>query len=483
MKAKIIFILFIFIASGCTENPEATQLPTNQEVENSPSKVAELTDQFLKSESEKGFSGAVMIFENGKPSFQKGYGFTDAKQDIPIDENTLFDMGSITKTFTATAILKLEELRKLSTNDLISKYFKDIPKEKQGITIHHLLTNSSGLPGAIGHDYDASTTEDFLEKTWKSKLVFPVGEDYEYSNVGFSLLGMIIEKVSGDDYDSFLQKNIFQPAGMENTGYNTKGTEIQKVAHGINQKGEDWGNPKAKNWNGKSPFWHLKANGGLMTTSHDMGKWCEAILENKILKPATWEKQLNGYVDEGEGTFYGYGIVEFQKGKHYGHNGGNGIFKADWHFFPEKKSAVFVVSNSANVPLFQVSNDLLDIMMTGELPRSMSLEMVDLKSFPANETQKVANDFLKNIQSFNEENVGKFIYENFTKGIVEKNTKERLMKMFQQLENEFQGAELKSIASDENFVTLKLSGEMEMLKLNIEFEDGKINRFGVEAGD
>lgn len=483
MKANIIFILLILIAFGCTENPEATQLPIEKEAKNPSSKVVELADQFLQSATEKGFSGAVMIFENGKRSFQKGYGSSNAKQSIPIDENTLFDMGSITKTFTATAILKLEELGKLSTDDLITKYFKDVPKDKQNITLHHLLTHSSGLPSAIGHDYDASTTEDFLEKTWSSKLVFPVGEDYEYSNVGFSLLGMIIEKVSKEDYDSFLQKNIFIPAEMTNTGYTIEGMEKQKVAHGINKEGKDWGNPRAKNWNGKSPFWHLKSNGGLLTTAHDMGKWCEAILGNKILQPKTWQKQMNGYVDEGGGSFYGYGVVEFQKGKHYGHNGGNGIFRADWHFFPEKKSALFVISNAANVPLFQVSNDLLSIMMTEELPKSMSLQQVDLKGFPKNEMQKIAMDFVKNIQSFDPQNAEKFISEKLTKGIVERNTKERLMKIFQQLENEFQGAELKNVAEGENYLELKIEGKMEMLSINIEFVEGKIDRFGVEEGD
>lgn len=483
MKINIIFTILVFITFGCSENPEVTQSPKENEVKESPSQIAKLTDHFLTTESEKGFSGVVMIFENGKSSIQKGYGFTDSNQNIPIDENTLFDMGSITKTFTATAILKLAEQGKLSTEDLITKYFDNVPDDKKDITLHHLLTNSSGLPGAIGQDYDAATTIEFLEKTWKTKLVFPAGKGYEYSNVGFSLLGLIIEKVSGEGYDSFLEKNIFQPAGMENTGYSSKGTESQKVAHGVNQKGEDWGNPRAKNWNGKSPFWYLKANGGLLTTSHDMAKWCEAILENKILKKDSWQKQFNRYVDEGEGTFYGYGVVEFQKGKHYGHNGGNGIFKADWHFFPEEKSAVFVVSNSANVPLFQISDDLLNILLTKELPRSMSLKMINLNEFPEGEEQKNAADFLEQIQFFNERNIDRFIDEKFSKRIVEKNTKERLVKLFQQLENEFKGGKLKSVSVAENYVELKVKGEMEMLSLNIEFIDGKIDRFGVEAVD
>ncbi|MFK7771905.1 MAG: serine hydrolase domain-containing protein [Saprospiraceae bacterium] len=483
MKANIIFILLLSIAFGCSEKPEVAQLPVEMAANNSPTKVAELTNQFLAFESEKGFSGAVMIFENGKLSFQKGYGFTDAKQSIPIDENTLFDMGSITKTFTATAILKLEEMGKLSTEDLISKYFKDVPEDKQNMTLHHLLTHSSGLPAAIGHDYDAATRDNFLEKTWSAELIFPVGKGYEYSNVGFSLLGMIIEKVSNESYDSFLQKNIFQPAGMTNTGYNIEGMEKQKVAHGIDEEGEDWGSPRTKNWNGNSPFWHLKANGGLLTTAHDMGKWCEAVVENKILKPETWQKQMNGYVDEGEGSYYGYGVVEFQKGKHYGHNGGNGIFRADWHFFPEKKSALFVVSNAANIPLFQVSDDLLSIMMTEKLPRSMTLKQVDLEEFPANEMQQNAMEFLKNVQSFDSGNLEKFIDEKFTEKIVEKNTKERLMKIFQQIENEFKGGELTGVAAGDNYLELKVKGKMEMLSLNIDFVDGKIDRFGVEVGD
>ena len=134
-----------------------------------------------------------------------------------------------------------------------------------------------------------------MQKTWATDLAFPIGEGYEYSNVGYSLLGMIIEKVSGESFDQFLQKNIFIPAEMHSTGYSPKGLENQKIARGIQKNGEDWGNPREKNWNGDEPFWHLKANGGILTTAHDMGNWYEAMKSGKILKAEALKKQLKGY--------------------------------------------------------------------------------------------------------------------------------------------------------------------------------------------
>ncbi len=149
------------------------------------------------SEMEKiGFNGAVLVAEKGNKIISKGYGFSNMRSKSKNTISTIFDVGSITKQFTAAAILKLEADGKLSTDDKLTKYFDSIPSDKTTITIHDLLRHQSGLISNVGKDFDPITKEEFLDKVFASPLKFEVGSDFAYSNVGYSLLAMIIEKVS-----------------------------------------------------------------------------------------------------------------------------------------------------------------------------------------------------------------------------------------------------------------------------------------------
>ena len=174
-------------------------------------------DEYLTQlEKEKNFSGGLLIIKNGSKIFCKGYGWADKDSKIPFTTNTLASMGSITKAYTAAAIMKLIEQKKMSVDDHLKKFFPNIPADKADITIHQLLTHSSGFHEFLkndGGDYEKSETTGFLKKAFSEPLAFKPGEKAVYTNVGMSILAIIIEQISGLDYEQYLKKNLFEPIG------------------------------------------------------------------------------------------------------------------------------------------------------------------------------------------------------------------------------------------------------------------------------
>ena len=171
------------------------------------------------------FSGAVLLARDGQPIVSRGYGMANLEHGVANTPQTVFRLGSVTKQFTALAIVLLQERGKLSVNDPICKYLSDCPQAWQPITIKNLLTHTAGIPNYTEFpDFmktaAAETTAAELTNRFRDKpLQFALGEKYAYSNSGYFLLGMIIERASGKAYADFLQENIFAPLGMKNSGY------------------------------------------------------------------------------------------------------------------------------------------------------------------------------------------------------------------------------------------------------------------------
>ena len=178
---------------------------------------------------------------------------------------------------------------KLSTGDKISKYFQNVPPDKSGITIHQLLRHSTGLPGVVGGDYDKITEAEFVEKVLSAPLRFPVGTRFSYSNVGYSLLALVVEKVSGQSYEQYLYENLWKSAGVEMTGYTRPNFDKKLIAVGYRTE-ERWGKPTEKEWDKDAPFLHLKGNGGILSTTGDLFRWDQALLTDKILSKEAKEK-------------------------------------------------------------------------------------------------------------------------------------------------------------------------------------------------
>ena len=313
-----------------------------------------------------GYSGAVIVAKDGEVILRKGYGDANREKKLPVAAGTVFTIGSITKQFTGAAIMKLEMQGKLRVTDTIDQYFKAVPKDKKIITLHQLLTHTAGMPDALGDDFDTSATRDaMLRLAMEAKLRSKPGSRHAYSNVGYSLLGMIVEKASGMGYEAYLRKHLFEPAGMMRTGYMLPKYAPDSLAVGY-RKGKPWGTVLGHPMLEDGPCWHLRANGGIHSTIDDMYRWHLALEGTDILSAEAKIEYFAPHVDEGYGdSFYGYGWVTFKtpRGtKLLAHNGGNSIFSADFRRYVDEGVVIFQATNSAKYDPDSLSNGLARIV-------------------------------------------------------------------------------------------------------------------------
>jgi len=211
-------------------------------------------DDFMSRLERLGFSGAIIVGKDGNVILHKAYGYADPAAKTPYTIDTASTVGSITKQFTAAAILALEEEGKLSVNDPITKYFRDVPPDKSAITIHQLLTHSAGFPDAIGDDNEPTGRDEFIQRAMSRKRLCTPGSGYEYSNVGYSLLAAIIEQVTGATYERYLHDRLFVRADMEHTGYRIP--QWTKLARG--SRNGELVPPFEGSWAPDGPYWHLR---------------------------------------------------------------------------------------------------------------------------------------------------------------------------------------------------------------------------------
>lgn len=328
--------------------------------------IADRIDKYLTRVEERGYSGAILVAKGGEIILAKGYGYANREIKVPFHTPSAFDIGSITKQFTGAAILKLEMMGKLSTNDLITNYFENVPDDKKNITIHHLLTHSAGFPQALGFDYETISREDFIKQAFGSELNFKPGDRYQYSNAGYSLLAAIMEIVTVDSYERFLHDHLFKPAGMHYTGYSLPDWQKKQVAHGY-RGSEYFGQPNKKSWADDGPWWHLRGNGGIISTIHDMYKWHLALEGEEILSKEAKKKYYTQHILEGPGadTHYGYGwvVATSSRGtKVYMHNGGNPYFANDCYRYVEDDVFVYITSNNGEMSAIEQSGTILKMI-------------------------------------------------------------------------------------------------------------------------
>jgi CubicO group peptidase (beta-lactamase class C family) len=325
-------------------------------------------NNYLEDGSQNGFSGAIAVVEKGNTIINKGYGMANQDTKTHNNPNTVFDIGSNTKQFTSTAILKLVELGKLKLNDPLSTFFKQLPKDKQNITIHQLLTHTSGFTEAIGNDFEEISTNQFFEKLFATQLMFEPGEKYSYSNVGYSVLGRIIELVSGQSYEGFLNEHLFTPAGMKHTGYLLPEWDATQLSRSYNRGILEGKSPVLRYLENGSISWHLIANGGINSTQNDMLLWHKALKTNKILSSESFNKLTTPYADYPSGTLsyaYGWAVRTLENNvKRIAHNGSNGAYAHSLIWFPEED--IFITyatnANSAEVEFlaYEIAKIILD---------------------------------------------------------------------------------------------------------------------------
>ncbi|PXW16253.1 CubicO group peptidase (beta-lactamase class C family) [Chryseobacterium sp. CBTAP 102] len=286
------------------------------------------------------FSGAVLVSKNGRVLLKKAYGLADYEWNIKNTIDTKFQLASVTKQFTATAILLLIEKGKLSLDDKLSKFLPDYPKA-DSVTIHMLLSHSSGL--AMGFKEIALSSMDKDSAYAKIKKIpyeFSPGSKSGYSNIGYYLLAKIIEKVSGEKYAVFLKKNIFEKAGMKNTGVSNNESIVEKKAKAYYQ---------AESGLIHNPFinWEINVgHDGVYSTVEDLALWDKALYGTNILSAQMKKLMFSPYGAENWG--YGFIINPFYNHGHQliAHDGGFFGTMTSFNRFTDDKLFVTVLSNN-----------------------------------------------------------------------------------------------------------------------------------------
>lgn len=359
------------------------QTTANQAVTGASQDIAPKIDEYMNALVKAGwFNGSILIAREGKVIVNKGYGMANFELEVPNTPQTKFRLGSITKPFTAMAIMLLQERGKLSLQDSICKYVADCPAGWQTITIHHLLSHTSGL---AKHD----KAGDYLKtammpmplpqliESFKHKPAdFKPGEKFDYNNNGYILLGYVIEKVSGQSYEVFLRENIFAPLRMADTGYDNHDPVVKNRAAGYRK--EDGKLLNAAYTDPSQPF----SAGALYSTTGDLLLLDQALYDGKFLSPKTIETLFTPVLGN-----YGYGwfLMKQSNRRAIMHPGGVPGFSAMITRFPESKVLIVLLSNMDNMPIIRASNDLVAIVF-GEkydVPRTRTAVKVDPKIFDA----------------------------------------------------------------------------------------------------
>ena len=314
--------------------------------------ISRTIDEFLTRARPFGFSGSVLVAKHGRVLLAKGYGWADREHHVPYSRWTVFPIGSITKQFTAAAILKLEMRGLLKSSDPITKYLPGVPVDKANITLHHLLTHTSGLQSDFGQDYDIVTRDEFLRKVLASNLVSEPGKEFTYSNSGYGLLAAIVEIVSGVPYERYIHDSLFVPARMAHTGYSIPKWDRTRMVHGY-VDGKDVGTPLDKMQADAGPFWNLVGNGGILSTLDDLYRWDRALTGTAVLSDKAKHEYFTLYVshtDESE-KGYAYGWYVSSTAWHsrlMSHTGGDGVFFATVRRYVDDDATVLASSNIAS---------------------------------------------------------------------------------------------------------------------------------------
>mgnify|MGYP003115972170 CR=1 FL=1 len=345
MKKTIILFSVITIIQLGVFNLSAQQKTASKDLY---SKI----DTYLTASTKNGFAGAIAVVKNGKTIINKGYGMANKDTQTLNNPNTIFDIGSNTKQFTSTAILKLVELGKLKLTDSLGAFFKNLPLKKQSITIHQLLTHSAGFNRAFGGDFQEISRTDFFDELFASELLFKPGTSYSYSNTGYSILARVIELTSLQSYEAFLNDYLFTPAGMQQTGYLLPKWDTLQISHGYYNNVIDKGTMISRYQETGDVTWHLKGNGGINSTQNDMLLWYKALKENKIVTKESFRKLTTAHISNPEeASDYGYGWA-VKKSEKYSlriyHNGGNGTFSHSIIWYPKDDIYVVYATNASS---------------------------------------------------------------------------------------------------------------------------------------
>jgi CubicO group peptidase (beta-lactamase class C family) len=320
-------------------------IPVQQYAQNLAAEI----DQLMQKNYTSDATGAtILVMKDGEKVLRKAYGKANLELDIDMTPENVFEIGSITKQFTAVGILMLLEEGKLSLDDDITKYIPDYPTHNNKITIHHLLTHTSGIKSYTSipslREFarkDLSVTE-LIDAFKNEPMDFKPNEEFRYNNSGYVLLGYIIEKITGKPYEEFVQKRFFDKLKMKNTYYGSQSKIIKNRASGYQQRDDNYVN--AAYISMTIPY----AAGSLMSTVDDLYIWNTAIRKHKLISKETTQKAFTNYtLNNGNNINYGYGwfTTKIKDVPMIEHGGGIFGFTSQGVYVPSENVYVIILTN------------------------------------------------------------------------------------------------------------------------------------------
>lgn len=334
-RLALLFLVIVLLLPACAKQPRSFGLD--------PDRVAQLDGILSRMAADETFSGSILIAQDGEVLLSTGYGSADRELGISNTPQTRFRLGSVTKQFTAMAILILQSQGKLNIQDPICKYIEDCPSAWEAITIHHLLTHTSGMVAMIGPPGSLPITPaGLLARIKDFALSSQPGEKFSYSNCGYWILGYIIEQVSGQSYKDFIQQAIFEPLDMHDSGYdqNPRGLPVgYKDQYAI----------AARSLVNDSSFAY--SAGALYSTVEDLYRYDQALYTGQLiprdLLDQMYAPRIGMDPDVVGGTAYGYGwfVLDHLGRRMVGHGGAIEGFRA-WLFrYPADRITIILLSN------------------------------------------------------------------------------------------------------------------------------------------
>jgi CubicO group peptidase (beta-lactamase class C family) len=319
-------------------------------------------DSYLESRAKsKRFNGNILIAQGDSILYRKSYGLAQRQFAIPNSDSTKFLIGSITKPFTAYAVLLLVQQQKLTLNSTLDKFFPSFPNA-QNVTIHHLLTHTSGIRDYhVLSNWRADSKRDITPQYVVKRMAeqpyrFEPGTNFRYSNTGYILLGLIIEQVTQQSFASFLQDAIFTPLGLDDTGVINNNTIVLYLAEGYTSTLRTTRRADYINYN--QPF----ASGNMYSTPYDLCKFTQAVM-NSTLLPIDVTEQI--FTNNSGRYGYGWGIRSFTS-KACGHHGGMNGFIGSITYIPESKMFLCFLTTDDNTPKYSITEDIV-ALVTGNL--------------------------------------------------------------------------------------------------------------------
>src|SRR5438046_8575945 len=307
----------------------------------------------------------VIVIKEGKPLVAKGYGLADLEKKITCTTNTNFRLASVTKQFTAMAVLILAEQGKLSLEDLLPKFFPEFPEYAKAITLRNLLTHTSGLPDYENHIPDGTTIplsdrDVLFILRQQSKTDFPPGAQFHYSNSAYGLLALIVEKVSGKTFPAFVKEKIFNPLGMANSIAYVAGLScVPNRAYGYVNGTSGW------ELSDQSVTSAVLGDGGIYSSVADLFKWDQALYTEKLINQKMLADVFTAHSSQSDfkGSGYGYGwdVGEFRDTEHIWHYGSTCGFSTRIERFTGRKLSVIVLTNRRNAEISPIVEKLVEL--------------------------------------------------------------------------------------------------------------------------